>query len=568
MPKFPMLPETSAAPDKKPEKKESRGSAADKAAATASGDDAERDEISAASKSAHSGKAAASQAAHSSESAAGQSALPRFAAGQAILPNQGQSAPGNVNAAKAAPKAAIFAAAPAAQQDCWADLFTGRHLAIILVMAGGVLLYAMNLYFTAALMPSIIADIGGERYYAWVTTAFVTAAIIASMFVSRLLTAKGAAFAYAAAFIIFALGAAANALSSSIAPLLIGRAVQGLGGGLLAGLGFATIRTALPRRHWGRATGVASAMWGLGALFGPALGGVFAALGLWRWSYGLIAAISLPAAYFARHAFRRVQHDEPHRPVPLASLAPLILAAIAISLSSIAPMGWPLAALLAAGLALLWLFALAERRGAETILPRLTYQRGNALKWIYLAVAGLSAGGMIENFIPLFGQKLAGLNPLTAGFLGAVLSLAWVITQILVVAARRQKDRRRAICLGPILLTAGLLAYSLLQTANVGAAQAAGWAAALALAGIGAGLAYPLLNVAAMSSSQDSEEGGKAATAITIIELITFSITSALAGTLMAAGGDSTLAAARYVSFGIAALTVPGIFAAWIAVRE
>gem|GEM_PF-5393592 len=82
----------------------------------------------------------------------------------------------------------------------------------------------------------------------------------------------------------------------------------------------------------------------------------------------------------------------------------------------------------------------------------------------------------------------------------------------------------------------------------------------MALAGIGAGLAYPLLNVAAMSSYQDSEEGGKAAAAITIIELITFSITSTLAGTLMTA--------ARYVSFGIAALTVSGIFAAFIAVRE
>jgi|GEM_PF-4949324 len=111
------------------------------------------------------------------------------------------------------------------------------------------------------------------------------------------------------------------------------------------------------------------------------------------------------------------------------------------------------------GIILLLLFIAVERRAKETILPRLTYQRSNGLKWIYLTVAALSAGVMVENFIPLFGQNLAGLNPLIAGFLGAVLSLAWVITQILVVAARCQKNRRRAICLGPILLTAGLLAY-------------------------------------------------------------------------------------------------------------
>jgi len=82
--------------------------------------------------------------------------------------------------------------------DGWVDLLSGRHLATVLVMASGVLLYAMNLYFTAALMPSIVADIGGQPYYAWVTTAFVISAIVASLFVSRILQWQGPAFAYLA----------------------------------------------------------------------------------------------------------------------------------------------------------------------------------------------------------------------------------------------------------------------------------------------------------------------------------------------------------------------------------
>jgi len=102
---------------------------------------------------------------------------------------------------------------PASPDDGWGDLLSGRHLATVLVMASGVLLYAMNLYFTAALMPSIVADIGGQQYYAWVTTGFVISAIVASLFVSRILQWKGPALAYVAAFIAFALGAAVNALS-------------------------------------------------------------------------------------------------------------------------------------------------------------------------------------------------------------------------------------------------------------------------------------------------------------------------------------------------------------------
>ncbi|RWR26328.1 MFS transporter [Sinirhodobacter populi] len=457
---------------------------------------------------------------------------------------------------------------PASHADGWADLLSGRHLAIVLVMASGVLLYAMNLYFTAALMPSIVADIGGQQYYAWVTTAFVISAIVASLFVSRILDWKGPALAYVTAFIVFALGAAANTASPTMELLIVGRVVQGLGGGLLAGLGYAVIRAALPERHWARATGVVSAMWGLGTLFGPALGGVFAELGLWRWSYGALAVVSLLFGIIAQRAFGRMAGSGHRSPVPVASLIPLVLATIVISLSAIVPIGWPTLAMLGIGLVLLWLFVVVERRAKETILPHITYRRGNSLKWVYLTVAALSAGVMVENFIPLFGQQLAGLSPLIAGFLGAVLSLAWVIAQLFVVSVKSDSGRRRAIRVGPLLLTAGLIAYGLLQVAGTDTAMVLIWAAVLALAGVGIGLAWPLLGVAAMSSTHDPAEGGKAAAAITITQLIAFSITSALAGTLMAAGGESAVDSARYVTLGIALLTLLGVFAAAIATRR
>ncbi|MCG7507176.1 MFS transporter [Mesorhizobium retamae] len=454
------------------------------------------------------------------------------------------------------------------QADNWSDLLSGRHLAIVLVMASGVLLYAMNIYFTAALMPSIVADIGGQHYYAWVTTAFVIAAIIASLFVSRLLDSRGPALAYVIAFVTFAVGGAANAASPTMELLIVARVLQGLGGGLLAGLGYAVIRAALPDRHWARATGVVSAMWGVGTLVGPVLGGVFAEFGLWRWSYGALAVFALLFAIVAQRSFAGKAGSGQHTPVPVASLIPLILAIVAVSLSAVVPIGWPTFGAVAIGLVLLFLFVMVERRSHNTLLPRLTYRRGNTLKWVYLTVAALSAGVMVENFIPFFGQKLAGLSPVVAGLLGAVLSLAWVVAQLFIVSVSSETARRRAIRFGPLLLTAGLIAYGLLQAESADPTVAAIWAAVLALAGIGIGLAWPLLGVAAMSSTSDAAEGGKAAAAITITQLIAFSITSALAGTLMAAGRDSVVDAARYVSFGIALLTLFGIFAAGIATRK
>ncbi len=458
--------------------------------------------------------------------------------------------------------------ASVSQADTWSDLLTGRHLAIVTVLASGVLIYAMNLYFTAALMPSIVADIGGQHYYAWVTTSFVVAAIVASLFVSRILDWKGPRAAYVLGFLTFAFGAAGNALSPTMELLIAGRVVQGLGGGLLAGLGYAVIRSALPEQHWARATGAVSAMWGLGTLFGPALGGVFAELGLWRWAYGALAFAALVFTILAQRCFGGVAGARHRAPVPVASLVPLVLAIVAISLSAVVPIGWPTLAMVGAGLVLLVLFVTVERRAHDTILPRITYRRGNSLKWVYLTVAALSAGVMVETFIPLFAQKLAGLAPLAAGLLGAVLSLAWVIAQLFVVSVSSDAGRRRAIRLGPLLLTAGLIAYGLLQAEGTDLAIITLWAAVLAVAGAGIGLAWPLLGVAAMSATSDPAEAGKAAAAITTTQLIAFSVTSAFAGTLMAAGGDSVLEAARYVTLGIALLTLAGILTAGIATRR
>lgn len=454
-----------------------------------------------------------------------------------------------------------------APQSTWSDLFSGGHLPVVVVMAGGVLLYAMNLYFTAALMPTIVADIGGHEFYAFVTTGFVVAAIVASLFVSRLLDAKGVSWTYVIAFFLFALGAVAAAISPTMELVILGRVIQGFGGGLLAGLGYAVIRVALPAELWARATGVISAMWGLGTLFGPALGGVFAQFGLWRWAYGALAVVSLVLVVLVRRSFAKGVLSGTRSPVPFASLVLLVLATIAISVSAILPIGWPTIAAIGVGIALLALFAGVERRSANTILPRITYQRGNPLKWVYLTVAALSAGVMLEVFIPLFGQQLAGLNPLVAGLLGAVLSLAWVLAQLYSVSLTTDAARRRAIRSGPILLALGLFAYGMTQFAEAQLSLVLVWAVMLAVAGAGIGLAWPLLGVAAMSSTSDPAEGGKAAAAITTTQLIAFSITSALAGTLLATGSGSEASAASAVSLGIAALCALGVASAILATR-
>ena len=70
---------------------------------------------------------------------------------------------------------------------------------------------------------------------------------------------------------VLGVGSVVCALAPSMEILLVGRAVQGGAGGLVAGLGYAVINAALPQSLWIKASALVSAMWGVGILLGPAI---------------------------------------------------------------------------------------------------------------------------------------------------------------------------------------------------------------------------------------------------------------------------------------------------------
>ncbi|MFY9768606.1 MAG: MFS transporter, partial [Mycobacterium sp.] len=61
--------------------------------------------------------------------------------------------------------------------DGWRALLGPRYLGTSTLLAGGVALYATNEFLTVSLLPSAVADIGGERLYAWVTTLYLVGSV-------------------------------------------------------------------------------------------------------------------------------------------------------------------------------------------------------------------------------------------------------------------------------------------------------------------------------------------------------------------------------------------------------
>ncbi|EID15218.1 drug efflux membrane protein [Mycobacterium xenopi RIVM700367] len=458
---------------------------------------------------------------------------------------------------------------PAVATGGWRALLGRRYLGISTLLAGGVALYAINEFLTISLLPSTVADIGGERLYAWVTTLYLVGSVVSATTVNAVLLRVGARWAYLAGVTMFGLGSLVCAAAPSMEVLLAGRTLQGAAGGLLAGLGYAVINSALPQALWTRASALVSVTWGIATVVGPAMGGLFAQFGLWRWAFGAVAmltaaiAVAVPAVLAAgrldRGAVRATR-------IPVWALLLLGTAALAVSVAELPHNLSATAALLAGGTLLVVVFVAVDRRLSAAALPPSAFGPG-PLKWIYLTQALLLATAMVDTYVPLFGQRLAHLSPVVAGFLGAALAIGWTVSELLSASLSNPRLIARVATAAPAVMAVGLALGALTQSDDAPVGMVAVWAAGLLVAGTGIGVAWPHLSAWAMGCVDDPAESGAAAAGINIVQLISAAVGAGLAGVLVNDAHGGAVMSARWLFTVFTALAAVGVVASYRATR-
>ena len=424
----------------------------------------------------------------------------------------------------------------------WIDLFKGRNGWLALALTGGVALHAINVHIVTTVLPSVIQDIGGLDWYAWNTTLFVVASILGAVLSVRVLAVAGPRNACLAALAVFALGSAVCAGAPSMPWMLVGRSVQGLGGGTLAALSYALIRIVFAPALWPRAVALVSVMWGVATLCGPAVGGLFAQAGHWRWAFWMLLPVSLAQVLVVAMKLRSASGRDPavhrHAGIPLVQVALLMASVLAVAAGGLSSVLTVQGAGVAAGLALGAAAIAWDRRASVRLLPAGSARLQSPLGAVYASIALLLVGTTTEIFVPYFLQVLHGHTPLAAGYLTAAMAAGWSAGSLLSsgCAARRAE---RLLHAGPMLCTAGLLILAALMPSGTGLSASAFTAlcgVALACVGAGVGIGWPHLVTRVLTLAPPNETD-TASAAITTVQLYGMAIGAALAGLLANAAG-------------------------------
>ncbi len=415
------------------------------------------------------------------------------------------------------------------EQGGWAELLSGRNGLRSLALAGGVAVHAINVYMVTSILPSAVRDIGGLAYYAWNMTLFVAVSIFGSAMTPRLLSVMGPRRALLWSIAIFAAGCAGCAIAPTMQWLLVGRSVQGLGGGLLLGLSYSCVRLLFEERLWSRAMVLVSSMWGVATLAGPAIGGIFAEIGYWRGAFWAMLPISVGLAMLvASQVAATVRGGGKAASAPFGKIALLVLTVLLVSVGSLSP-AWQWNALaILAGIVLTVAIGCADRHATRRLLPEGSYVPGSPLASLYACIALLSIGVCTEIYIPYFLQAVHGQSPLLAGYWMALMSAGWTAGSFM-SSGRRKALADRLMKLGPWLSAAGLLALGVLMPMGSGGVIVAAMVVPLFAVGLGVGLCWPNMLTRVFKAAPPGQEN-IASAAITTLQLYAIALGSSLAG--------------------------------------
>lgn len=439
-------------------------------------------------------------------------------------------------------------------------LAAGRYrttsIGILLVIT----LIAFEAMAVATAMPRAVAALHGLAYYGWPFTAFLVTSVVGMVTGGDRCDRDGPRRPLLTGIAVFGAGLLVAGIAPTMAVFVLGRAVQGFGGGMIVVSVYVLIAEVYEERLRPRMFAALSAAWVLPSLVGPVLAGLLTQHLTWRLVFLMIAPFVVISLALILPALRRLPAQD--RPPARAGRWPIALVAAAGA-----------AALQYAGQELRWWSLLPAVAGAAALVPSLrrlfpagTFRLRVGLPSV-VALRGLVAGAFFatDSYVPLTLTHVHGYGPTAAGAPLILGSVGW--------SAMSWWQGRHADTPRYLLVRAGfgMVAVAALAMTAIAVRHVPGWVSCPVwlVGGGGMGLVMPSLSILLLDFSPVAERG-RNSSAMQIADMLTSALCIALGGALVAAAERSALSlptAVTVIDLTMCAVALVGAVAA-VRIRE
>ncbi|OJY64959.1 MAG: hypothetical protein BGP12_04320 [Rhodospirillales bacterium 70-18] len=417
----------------------------------------------------------------------------------------------------------------------WREVFAPHHAVPLATLCLGVGIYALNGFLVTTALPTAVLEIGGLHLIGWSLTVYLVAAITSGAVAALVKARLGARRALLLPALLFLAGTLCAASAGSMAQVLLGRLLQGLGEGVIAALCYALIPEMFPARLVPKVFGVEAVVWAVAAFGGPLAAGMLTEALSWRAAFLVSVPLILTFMALVLLVVPRGGGAAPAEPggPPLLRLSLCAGAIMLVAVAGVQGDPWWIGGGTAVALLGLATLLRLDRASRVRLFPadafNLRTTLGAAL-WVVLLMPVAQASTSV--YLVLLVEHVWRFGPTAAGQVQALMALSWSGTAVLVAHADDPRRQRGFIRLGAALLAAGL--------AGVLAALSGPWLWLLLLSqvaiGAGFGLSWAFLSHAVMHAARDGERD-RASAMLPTVQSGGYALGGAVAGLLANASG-------------------------------
>jgi MFS family permease len=273
----------------------------------------------------------------------------------------------------------------------------------------------------ASALPTIGRDLGDTQELPWLITAYLLASTAVIPLYGKIADIRGRAFALRIAIAVHLAGSLICALAPSMLVLILGRSLQGIGGGGLSSMGMVVLGDVAAPRERGRYYAYFAVTYTTAGACGPALGGFLADYVHWSAIFWINIPLGLAALAVTSSLLRGLpRHERPHR---LDVIGALLIVGASVSLMlglNVAGVRFPwsslpIVTLFCFSLIVGVLFVLRLITAPEPLIP-IAVLRDPVVRYAFIANAfGWGSVVGLNIFLPSYLQTVMGLTPTDAG---------------------------------------------------------------------------------------------------------------------------------------------------------
>jgi len=358
------------------------------------------------------------------------------------------------------------------------------------------MLVALDQTVVSTALPSIVAELHGFEYYAWIASAYLLASVVTVPVFGRLGDYFGRKRFVIAAVITFTVASVLCGIANDMLFLVIARGLQGIGGGMMVGTAFASIPDLFPdpraRVRW---QVVMAAAYGIGTAAGPSLGGWMSEHLGWRSTFLINLPVGGAALYFIwvhLPSFARPHEGEVKIDWLGAGLVAAVLGGLQALIEAVPKDGLSAGNIALAVCVVVGAIALygCEKRATHPIIPLDLFKDSQL---VTLFTLGMLSGFVMFSlifFAPLLLQGGFGLSPQQAGLLATPIAACIALGSVLntrIVIHMKKPTRILSIGFGLLLFASIGIAFANVDTPHL-------WIE-LPMAAVGIGLGFILNNL-------------------------------------------------------------------------